>query len=132
MCTEITEGRLLGPFAEPPHPHFVCSPLGVVLKKEPGSFRVIHDLSFPKGQSVNDMIPNHLTSVSYEDFDHMVSLIVQQGLGAPIAKVDIKSDFHILPIHPDSVHLFGSTFDNQFYMDKCLPMGCSHAVLCIV
>lgn len=95
------------------------------LKKDPGSFRVIHDLSFSKGQAVNDRIPNHLTLVSYKDFDHVASLIVSQGVGCLIAKVDIKSAFRVLPIHPDSVHLFGFYFEGSYYMDKCLPMGSS-------
>lgn len=38
-------------------------PVGVVPKQEPGTFRVIHDLSFLKGNRVNDLIPNNLTSV---------------------------------------------------------------------
>lgn len=121
----MVTGRLLGPFVTPPHSQFIRSLLGVIPKKEQASFRVIHDLSFPKGKAVNDMIPNHLTAVSYEDFDHVAALIVAQGRGCLIAKVDIKSAFRILPIHPNSVHLFGFSFKEEFYMDKCLPMGCS-------
>ena len=44
---ELAAGRLAGPFV---------SPLGVVPKKSPGEFRLIHHLSFPKGASVNDGI----------------------------------------------------------------------------
>ena len=42
-------GRIKGHFLNPPFKNFVCSPLGLVPKKEPNSFRVIHDLSYPKG-----------------------------------------------------------------------------------
>ena len=47
------EGRIAGPFLSPPFEPFITSPLGVVPKSEEGKFRVIHDLSFPKNNSVN-------------------------------------------------------------------------------
>lgn len=122
---ELQAGRLLGPFNELPHPSFILSPLGVVPKKEHGSFRVIGDFSYPKGCSENDLIPNDLTAISYEDFDHVASQIVTQGVGALISKVDIKSAFCILPIHPSYIYLFGFTFKDSYFMDKCLPLGCS-------
>lgn len=122
--SELRAGRILGPFVSLP-PHCIISPLGLVPKKEAGSFRVIHDLSFPKGQGVNDLIPNHLTSVSYEDFDHVAHLIRQSGVGALISKVDIQNAFRIMPIHSSCVHLFGFFWRDKYYLDKCLPMGCS-------
>lgn len=42
-----------------------------------------------------------------------------------MAKVDIQNAFRILPIHPSDIHLFGFGWKGQFYLDKCLPMGCS-------
>ena len=54
---EITLGRIVGPFKEPPLPFLRCSPVGLVPKKpddpsdplEKPKFRFIHDLStFPK------------------------------------------------------------------------------------
>lgn len=74
ITKELSVGRILGPFSSLPS-GAIISPLGLVPKREPGSYRVIHDLSFPKGRGVNDLIPNHLTSVVYEDFDYVVSLI---------------------------------------------------------
>ena len=43
-------GTVTGPFKSIPLVDFVCSPLVMVPKKEPGEFRVIHNLSSPKGQ----------------------------------------------------------------------------------
>lgn len=94
-------------------------------KKEPGSFWVIHDLSYPKGQSVNDLIPQDITSVSHEDFDHVTSLVHGAGQGALIAKADIQATFRILPTHPEARHFFGFSWRGRFYQDNCLPMGCS-------
>ena len=42
-----------------------------------------------------------------------------------MAKTDIKSAFRIIPIHPDDYHLLGMTFNNSYFFDRCLPMGCS-------
>lgn len=122
---ELAAGRILGPFESPPFSNFVSSPLGLVPKKDPGEFRVIHDLSYPKGRSVNDAIPQDLTSVVYEDFDTVVSILAKLPMGALMAKVDIQHAFRILPIHPEDIHLFGFTWEDKFYVDKCLPMGCS-------
>ena len=55
---EREAGRIAGPFALPPFPNFRCSPLGIVPKKDPSEFRLIHHLSYPNGSSVNDFIPN--------------------------------------------------------------------------
>ena len=41
-------GRIAGPYQNPPLYNMVFSLLGLVPKKEPGDFRLIHDLSYPK------------------------------------------------------------------------------------
>ena len=54
LIQEVKAGRIAGPFDTPPFNIFCASPLGVVPKKIPGEFRLIHHLSFPRGVSVND------------------------------------------------------------------------------
>jgi hypothetical protein len=49
LAKELALKRMAGPFKLPPFKDFVVSPLGLVPKKEPGEFRLIHDLSFPRG-----------------------------------------------------------------------------------
>ena len=116
---EQNMGRIAGPFIS------VISPLGLIPKSEPGKFRVIHDLSFPKGDSVNSGIPKESCSVSYEDYDYLISLLTSVGQGCFITKADIKAAFRIIPVHPSDYHLLGFTFEGHYYYDKCLPMGCS-------
>ena len=57
---ELEKGALLGPFRHPPfQPWFQVSPLMTAEKKDSVKRRVIIDLSFPVGQSVNDGVaPN--------------------------------------------------------------------------
>ena len=47
LDSEIALGRIAGPFFERPFPNLQCSPIGLVPKREPNSFRLIHHLSFP-------------------------------------------------------------------------------------
>lgn len=51
----IQSQRIAVPFDSPPFPDFISSPLGIVPKSVPGKFRIIHDLSFPDGNSVNSL-----------------------------------------------------------------------------
>ena len=71
---ELDAQWLAGPFQSPPLSPFWVSPLGVVPKKVPGEFRLIHHLSFPKGSSVNDGIPPEHTSVHYATIDEAIKL----------------------------------------------------------
>lgn len=122
---EVAMGRMAGPFSSAPLADLVVSPLGVVLKKEPNKFRLIHHLSFPKGGSVNDAIDQGACSVTYTSFDAAVGWVRRYGKGALLAKVDIESAFRLLPVHPESFRLLGCHWDDEFYVDQCLPMGCS-------
>ena len=62
---ELLAGHLLGPFEKPPLSPFRVSPLGVIPKKTPSEFRLIHHLSYPKGSSVNNSISPEFSSVRY-------------------------------------------------------------------
>ena len=62
---ECDAGRIVDPFSTPPFLNFRCSPLGLVPKKDPSEFRMIHHLSYPKGSSVNDFIPDCCPTIKY-------------------------------------------------------------------
>ena len=65
MNGEIETGRVGGPFEAPPFDNLRCSPIGLVPKKVPGEFRLIHHLSWPEGDSVNSHIEPDESSVKY-------------------------------------------------------------------
>ena len=90
-------GRLAGPFDVPTPINVMISTLGVVPKKTPGEYRLIHDLSFPKFNSVNSHINKFHTEVSYELIDHCITIIQAIGPKCLIAKADIKDAFRIIP-----------------------------------
>ncbi|KAM4016896.1 uncharacterized protein ACNLHF_003047 [Anomaloglossus baeobatrachus] len=116
---------MAGPFQDPPFSNLRISPLGVVPKKEPNKFRLIHHLSYPAGLSVNDGISPELSAVCYVSFDRALELVRVAGRGALMAKADVEAAFRLLPVHPESFHLLGFMWDGEYYVDRCLPMGCS-------
>ena len=104
---ECEAGRIVGPFSTPPFPNFRCSPLGIVPKKVPSEFRMIHHLSYPKGSSVNDFIPDYCSTVKYASVGDATKLLKFLGNGCFMAKTDIKSAFRIISIHPADYSLLG-------------------------
>ena len=124
---ECEAGRVAGPFSAPPLPNLRVSPLGVVPKKTPGQFRLIHHLSYPRGSSVNDYISPELCSVKYSSLDDAITNVRECGHGALMAKCDIQSAFRLLPVYPSDYCLLGFKFEGSWYVDKAMPMGCSIA-----
>lgn len=125
MDKEISLGRIVGPFNSPPLSTLQCSPIGLIPKQQPGEWRLITHLSFPKGSSINDGIPDDMCSVKYLSFDRAVEIVQQEGRGAFLAKCDLKSAFRLLPIYPGDFDLLGFKFQGKYFIDKCLPMGAS-------
>ena len=121
---ELQLDRIGGPTDHPPK-NMLFSPIGLVPKKDPGTYRMIHDLSYPKGNSVNDFIPSEFSAVFYDTFDTFTSILLSLPPGALMAKADIQSAFRILPVRPSDYKLLGFTWNGLFYWDKRMPMGAS-------
>ena len=126
IIKELTAGRIAGPFSEPPFPSMKISPLGIVPKKTPNDFRMIHHLSFPnkKEGSVNAGISDASAFVQYAGINDAISCIKDIGDNAFCCKTDIRSAFRILPVSPNDYELLGFYWEDKYYFDKCLPMGC--------
>ena len=121
---EINMGRMLGPFAELPISTLRISPIGLVPKSD-GTWRLITNLSYPHDNSVNTFIDDKFCKVKYSTFDDILDKIYDLGPRALLGKIDIKSAFRLLIVHPADFDLLGIKFEGEFYIDKCLPMGCS-------
>lgn len=124
IMKEVEMGRIAGPFSSPPLQNLRLSPIGLVPKKD-SSWRLIQHLSYPQGVSVNDFIDKQLCSVSYTPFDKVIESIVLLGRNCECGKIDIKSAFRLLPVHPEDFVLLGFALDEKYFVDKVLPMGCS-------
>ena len=100
------------------------SKLGVIPKKhQPGKWRMIVDLSSPSGASVNDFIDPALCSLKYASVDDAAEFVAKVGPGALLAKLDIKSAYRNIPVHPGDRHLLGIRWQGRTYVDSCLPFG---------
>ena len=116
---------MAGPFKHPPFPNLICSPIGMVDKKDTDEKRMIMHLSFPTGGSINDFIDPALCSTNYQSFDEAVEMVAVLGRFCYLAKTDVKSAFRILPIHFLDLACLGICFQDEFYVDLCLPFGSS-------
>ena len=111
---ELDADCLTCPFiAHPFHP-FCISPQGVVPKKTPGDFRLIHNLSNPKGFSVNDSISSDHSSVCYATTQDAIHHIKTFGPGCFLAKTDIKNAFQIIPVRPQDYNLLGMRWHEAY------------------
>ena len=120
---ELRQERVVGPI----HPSLVnqvhTSPIGLVPKPHSSKWRLIVDLSAPRGHSVNDGISPALCSLTYASVDDAVSIITQLGQGTNLIKVDLSNAYRIVPVHPVDQPLLGITWQGQTYVDRALPFG---------
>ena len=57
-------------------------------------------LSFPEGGSVDDGINSEICSLHYVKVEDVAVELVKHGHGAAMAKVDIRSAYRTVPVHP--------------------------------
>ena len=124
LADEIAQHRIAGPFKRHVIPEAHISRFGVIPKNhQPDKWRLIIDLSHPAGRSINDGISKKLCSLTYITIDSAIQYIQQLGQGTLLAKIDIKSAFRLLPVHPCDRHLLAMDWNRDIYIDTCLPFG---------
>ena len=105
LQTEIDNKRVAGPFSRGDTTGMQINRFGVIPKNhQPNKWRLIVDLSYPKGHSVNGGIPKSLCSLSYTSVDDTINQIIAIGPNTLLAKLDIKNAFRLLPVHPTDKH----------------------------
>ena len=105
ITKECAAGRILGPFYPHMFPEVQVSRFGVIRNSEPGSWRLIFDLSYPEGRSVYDGISSKICLLLYMTVDDEARAIATMGQGTLLAMVDIKSAYRIIPVHLDDLPL---------------------------
>ncbi len=123
VATELAAGRIFGP-VEAIHSSLHINRFGLVPKGHgSGKWRLIVDLSFPAGGSVNDGIGPALCSLQYTSVDTACQNILRLGQGANLAKFDVSGAFRTVHVHLDDRHLLGMQWRGHIYVDKVLPFG---------
>ena len=137
LDTELSYNAIAGPFHHPPFADdFVCSPLQTVPKRGSSTRRVVMDLSFPQGSSVNDGIPpdsylGDQFKLRLPGIDRLVEFILAKGRNCLVFKKDLRRAYRQFPVDPRDYSLLGFCFQGQFYFDTRCPFGLrSSAMIC--
>ena len=121
LQSEIRAGRLVQASADTP---VHISLIGLIPKaSQPGKWRLIKDLSSLRGASLNDTIEPELCSLKYAAIDQALVLIQEHGKGAVLAKMDLKSAYRMVPVHPFDQALLGLTWKGVVHTEAALPFG---------
>ena len=121
---EIREKRVIGPFDKGTIPLAQINRFGVIPKShQPHKWRLIVYLSYPRGNSMNDGVAKDLCSMVYVTIDDAISKILELGPEALLAKIDTKSAFRLIPVHPADCHLLAMEWEGKVLIDTCLPFG---------
>ena len=129
ITKEQMHDAVMGPYpAIPFQDRTGISPLSTRPKKDSSECRVIVDLSFPIGNSVNDGIQkdNYLglqAVLKFPKVDDFTFRIYTLGQGSMMFKIDLSRYFRQLPLDPGDYSLIGYIIDGKVYFDKVLPMG---------
>lgn len=129
LLAERHNGSVLGPFHRNPfNSDMILSPLNTVPKKDSCERRVILDLSFPKGHSLNDSIEkdfylNERICLVYPKVDDLVDLVKLKGAGCMLFKKDLRKAYRQIYIDPGEYHKVGYRFKRKLYFDTAVSMG---------
>ena len=127
---EIENKAMLGPFKAPPIDNLHVSPFMTREKLNSLNKRVIIDLSWPIGESVNaGVTPDKYLGVdfilSYPSVDNIVNEVLRFGKGCEIFKVDISRAFRHVPIDPGDLDLLGLHW-GDYFLYFSFPFGFKH------
>ena len=116
LTEEIQHGAILGPYDTKPIKDLHISPMMTREKPNAPHRRVIIDLSFPHGQSVNAGIPKdqYLGTpfvLKLPTVDPITDQIKALGKGCKLYKVDISRAFRHVKLHPLEYDLLGLRHD---------------------
>ena len=121
---ECTLDYMLGPFSTLHLPACQMNRFGVILKgHNRGRWRLITDLLYPPGQSINDGIVPELCSLSYMTVDRVVEVIATYPPGALLAKIDIEVAYRIVPMHPLDQPLQAMEWQGKVFVDPMVLFG---------
>lgn len=137
LMKEVQLGRSCGPWLESeiPFENFRQSPVTLIEKKgtssrsEVDNIRLIFDLSWPHGDSLNNHTPQELRSCEYPLFDKTIRMCLEQGRGCYMSLADCKSAFEQLPLATDQFCLVMMMCEHPvtkvkyYFCDKTLCFG---------
>ena len=127
---ECKFGALLGPFHLNPIENAHNSPFMTRHKPNSDRRRVIIDLSWPLGASVNSGIDKNTYldapfTLTFPTVDDITSELKRLGRGALLYKIDVSRAFRHVKVDPGDYDLLGLHWRHA-YVDTCVPFGTRH------
>ena len=127
---ETSYGGILGPFKENPIESSHTSPFMTRNKPNSDRPRVIIDLSWPLGASVNAGIDKDTylgtpLALTFPTVDVITTELKRLGRGAHLYKIDVSRAFRHVRIDPGDYDLLGLHWRDA-YVDTYLPFGTRH------
>ena len=118
---------MFGPFQEPPFKEIHYSPL-MARNKPDGGVRIIVDLPWPLGASVNSCVPSDVCddisfTLIYPTLYRVVERIQLMGPSALLFKVDLEQTFWNLRVDPYDYPLLGLKWCDVMYIHLGIPFG---------
>ena len=118
---------MIGPFDEKPCTLHI-STLMTRDKAQSEVRRTIIDLSWPKGQAVNDGVHKNVYlggefEMHYPTVDKIVKQLNAIGPSAKIFKVDISRAFRHIRIDPGDIDLLGLQHQGKYFINLSLSFG---------
>ena len=133
---EFDNKAIIGPFKTNPFDSGLkISPLNSLPKEDTSERRVILDLSYPVGISINDFISKEeymgeKIDLVYPKVDDFIQLIKQKGRGCLLFKKDLRRAFRQIKLCPLDYNLVSFTWKKHIFCDCVLSMGSRSATFC--
>ena len=130
LSEELAHNAIVGPFNEYPCQGGHISPFLTREKVNSDNRRVIVDLSWPIGLSVNRGIDKNLYlgtdfALHLPTIDHITEQLKILGKGCHLYKIDISRAFRHIKVDPMDYDLLGLSW-RHVYVDTCVPFGSRH------
>ena len=130
LAKEVGKGAMLGPFKSPPFVEWTqVSPLMTVPKKDSTARRVIIDLSYPIGHSVNSGVAKNFFQGSEFTYTlptihDMATRVTALGPGSYMWKTDLERAYRQLRSDPLDYPLMCIKHKDGYFIDVCPSFGC--------
>ena len=104
-------------------------------KKESESRRLILDLSYPEGNSINSGIDKDCYLESDEkltlpSIDRLTDQIMKLGPNCKVFKIDLLKGYRQFWVDPADISWLGYVFENEYFFDCSLSMGSKSSARC--
>ena len=129
LDTEKQHKAIYGPFKDPPYGDKTqVSPFMTRDKTDSENRRVIIDLSWPQGASINhftvsNVYLNGVYKLQYPTIDNITDILQELGTKAWLYKIDLSRAFRQLRIDPKDYNLLCLKWQDSYYSDTFCPFG---------